>query len=76
VDGTALTYSISAVIGMVMIFFSGRYEAAAVFYLCVAMSNMKAMMLPMYIPLDAMGFFAHFMVTMYLALYIVGRRSA
>jgi hypothetical protein len=74
-SGTPLTFSLVSVIAMLMIFFSTRYEAAAVFYLCVGMSNIKFVMLPMYIPMDLAGFFSHFLVAMYLALYFVNRKS-
>ena len=74
IDGTPLTFSIVSILSMLMIFFSGRYEAAAVFYLAVAMSNMKAIMLPMYIPMEAGGFFCHFLMAMYLALYFFNKK--
>jgi len=74
-DATPHAMAACSVIGMLLIFFSGRYEAASVFYLAVAMSNMKATMLPMYIPMGYITLLAYFMSAMYLALYILGRRT-
>jgi len=75
IDGTPETLSICSLIGMVMIFFSGRHEAAAAFYLEVALSSMAGTMLPMVLPPWLGTASAYFLASMYLALYMLGRRS-
>jgi hypothetical protein len=70
-EGTPEMLSLMSGFGMFLIFLSGRYEAAAAFYLLVGLSNAGAIMLPMILPLWALTPVAYFLSATYLTFHVL-----